>query len=179
MMAEETLSKRSTFLKEALQETVAILDEIDERYREVALPIILQSLIEVDAADKRGSFQQDQKLHDNPSEPQTKLPANLSVNEFFQKTAPNTHIGRFVCVAYYSFHTGKAAQITHADFLEAYGKLRIKKPQNPADVLSDCVKKVYLIDAPTPVNGQKAWVITLAGEKFVEGLLNGDTNGKK
>lgn len=180
MVSQEALNERSAFASEALQKAAGIVEKVGEPYREAALPIILQYLIsEAEVTDKVVSSPQGQKQQGNPSEPQTKLPANLSVNEFFQKAAPDTHVGRFVCAAFYSFHSGKAEQVTQADILEVYGKLRIKKPQNPADVLNQCVKKVYLIDAPASMNGQRAWVITPTGEKYVEDLLNGDANSKK
>ena len=92
--------------------------------------------------------------------------------------SPDTHAGRFVCAAYYLLHTGQAEQFTQADILATYGKLRVKKPQNPADVLNQCIKKVYIIDA-TPINAQRSWVVTPTGEKYVEELLSGSTDNKK
>src|SRR6266567_2478935 len=164
-------SEYHLFLGESLKNAVAIVEVVEERYRDTALPIILQRLIEgTVAVNPSNSFSQDEKQNgSNHFSHQTKLSPRLSVNEFFQLASPDTHVGRFVCAAYYFLHTGQAEQFTQADILAIYGKLRVKRPQNPPDVLNQCIKKVYIVDA-SPINGQRSWVITPAGEKYVEGL---------
>lgn len=173
-------SKYHLSLSEALKEAVAIVEAVDERYREPALPIILQHLIKgtVDANSVDDPSHDEKPNGGNNSNSQTKLPSKLSVNEFFQMAAPDSHVGRFVCAAYYLLHVGQTEQFTQTDILATYGKLRIKKPQNPADTLNQCIKKVFIIDAST-INGQRSWTITPTGEKYVEGLLNGNTDNKK
>lgn len=173
-------SEYHLFLGESLKKAVAIVEVVEERYRETALPIILQHLIEgTVAVNHTNGFSQEEKRNgSNHSDYQTKLSPRLSVNEFFQMASPDTHVGRFVCASYYLLHTGQAEQFTQADILAIYGKLRVKKPQNPADILNQCIKKVYIIDA-SAINGQRSWVVTPTGEKYVEELLSGSTVNKK
>jgi hypothetical protein len=178
----DPISSISSSLSEALKEAVAIVEEIDECYRGIALPIILQNLIKetVTVNHSTPSFQSGEQDGSHHSSSQTKIPSRLSVNEFLDMTGIETHIGRFVSVAYYLFHTGQAKTCSQADILSAYTKLRSKKPQNFSDVMGDCIKKAYIIEADS-MNGSKCWVITSKGEKYVEDLLNGSAsaNGKK
>lgn len=169
------MDEQGQLLIEALHKTTAIMGSVEERYREAAFAVILQALIK---ATEMGS------VNDTPMLVTSKhdllglqLPPTMSVNELFQKAAPDSHPGRFVCAAYYLLHTGKAEQFTVADIIEIYGKLREPKPKNPADVINQCIRKVHIIDAPNPASGQKSWVITPSGEKYVEGLLNDNATG--
>ncbi len=162
-------------LTEALQKAVAIVDAIEERYREVALPIILQSII--NSTDGVNTNAASVQSSSDKEVLELQLPANMSANEFFRKVKPESHPGRFVCAAYYLLHTGKAEHFTQADILEIYGKLREPKPKNPSDVVNQCIRKVHIIDGPTTTDKQKSWVITPDGERYVEGLLNDNANG--
>lgn len=164
-------------LEEALQKAVALLDTIDDRYRDAAFPIILQALIgETQAAGLKVLAASDVSRQEISA---FRLPPSISVNEFFRKVSPSSHPERFVCAAYYLLHTGKATQFTQADILEVYGKLREPRPRNPSDVIYQCIKKAHLIDAPEASERQKSWVITPEGERFVEGLLNGNAASSK
>jgi hypothetical protein len=103
----------------------------------------------------------------------------MSVNEFFRMVSPDSHVGRFVCSAYYLLHVRQVEHFSITDILDIYGKLRIKKPVNPTDTLNQCIrKKAHIIDAPV-INGQKSWVITQDGEKYVEDLMHDTANAKK
>ena len=99
------------------------------------------------------------------------LPANLTVGEFLKKVAVDSHNARFVAIAYYLLHTGKATQFNIADVLEIYGKLREPKPKNPADVINQCIRKTHITDASTTSEKGKSWCITPSGEEFVEELM--------
>lgn len=169
------MTDEETFLTEALEKTVRIINTVDSKYHEAAFPLILRALIEhpkVSNDDIRTTHQ--------PHSDELKLPASISVNEFFRKVKPNSHPERFVCAAYFLLHTGKAEQLTVADILEIYGKLREPKPKNPPDVLNQCIRKAHIIDGQVGIDKQKRWVITPDGENFVEELLNDTTisNGR-
>jgi hypothetical protein len=168
------MNNQKQFLTEALQITAQVVDTVEDRYREVAFPIILQALIEPFRKEDghKGSNQEINGNH--TSEPL--LPPTLSVNEFFRRVNPDTHPARFVTAAYYLLHTGKAEQFTQADILEIYRRLRHPLPKNPTDVMNQCIRKAHIIDAPDIGGRQKQWVITPEGEKFVEGLLRDNTN---
>jgi hypothetical protein len=163
------MDEREEFLSEALQRTIVVVEAIDNRYRELAFPIILQAFIEGsrEQSISNGSYQNTNgNLEVRPS-----LPPSLSVNEFFREANPDTHPARFVTAAYYLLHTGKAEQFSQADILEIYRKLRQPIPRNPTDVINQCIRKAHVIDA-TSKDKQKCWTITPAGERYVEGLLN-------
>jgi hypothetical protein len=178
MTQHSELSARAALMDEALREASRLVENLHEKYREQAFPIVLQGLID-------GSFATTVPLPPAPGQngeiPQDTAPLrlqpNLSVNEFFRMVNPTTHVDRFVCAAYYLLHVGQMEQFSMIDILDIYGKLRIKKPQNPSDTLNKCIRKVHIIDA-TAINGQKSWVITPSGEKYVEDLLNGSAPTK-
>lgn len=169
------MNKQEDFLTKALQTAATIVSDVDDRYRDAAFPMILQAIINSTGTITNHDQQPQTDHAKNIAD--TKLAPNVSVNEFFRKVKPETHIGRFVCAAYYLFHTGKAEHFTQADIIEIYGKLRIPKPKNPADVINQCIRKVHIIDGPAMPDKQKTWVITSDGEKYVEELLNDNTTG--
>ena len=162
-------------LAEALGKTITIVNTVEERYRDLAFPIILQTIIR--STDPSNSESISRRDIGEQERSELRLSPNLSVNEFFRSAAPSSHPERFVCAAYYLLHTGKAEKFTTAEILDIYGKLRQAKPGNPADIVYKCIKKVHIIDAPDSTNKLKYWVITPDGEKFVEGLLNDNASG--
>jgi hypothetical protein len=155
-------------LTETLGKVIKIINTVDDRYRDAAFPIILQALVE---PSRTREVDIQAARHPQTTEEHKLLPG-MTVNEFFRKAKPSTHLARFICVGYYLLHSGKSEQFTIGDILEIYGKLRVPKPKNPSDVMSQCVKKAYIVDGEATGDKQKMWVITPEGEKFVEGLLN-------
>ena len=162
------MNDQEQILTDTLQKAVQIVDTVEDRYREAAYPIILQALLR--SLEKHDASQGSRQETNGHQETEPSLPPTLSVNEFFRRVNPDTHPTRFVTAAYYLLHTGKAEQVTQADILEIYRKLRQPQPKNPTDVMNQCIRKAHMIDAP---NGdkQKYWAITPEGEKYVEGLL--------
>ncbi len=169
------MNNQEQFLTEALQIAAQVVDTVEDRYREVAFPIILQALI--GPTRKESGYKESSQEINGYQSSKPSLPSTLSVNEFFRSVSPDTHPARFVTAAYYLLHTGKAEQFTQADILEIYRKLRQPQPKNPTDVMNQCIRKAHIIDAPDIDGKQKQWVISLEGEKFVEGLLRDNTNG--
>lgn len=164
-------------LTEALGKTVAIVKTIEEHYRDLAFPIVLQTILQSSSGQRIPGSVSGQNV-DEQKQSELRLPPNLSVNEFFRRIAPSSHPGCFVCAAYYLLHTGKAEKFTTADIMEIYGKLRRVKPKNPADIAYKCIIKAHITDAPESTGKQKFWVITPVGEKYVEGLLRDNTGGR-
>jgi hypothetical protein len=168
------MDDQEQFLSEALQKTVQIVETIEDRYREAAFPIVLQAFI---------GFPEVQGITNNVSDQKTTyvqtaeplIPPTMSVNEFFRRANPDTHPARFVTAAYYLLHAGNAEQFNQADILEIYRKLRQPLPKNPTDVMNQCIRKVHIVDAPGK-DKQKCWAITPDGERYVEGLLNDNSN---
>lgn len=172
-----SMSKQEEFLVEVLHKAETVANTLDEEYRHTAFPIILQWLLNSDWQTSAKATISKATKEQEASE--LRLSPNMSVNSFFQKAGPESHPARFVCAAYYLLHTGKAEHFTQPDILEIYGKLRTPKPKNPADVMSQCVKKVHIIDGPITPDKQKTWVITPEGEKYVEELLNDNATSNK
>lgn len=179
MTQQPEFHDRAAFISDALKEASRLVENLNEKYRDQAFPIVLRGLI-------GGAFAVSAPLPGqsgrNAEWVQTagaaRLQPHLSANEFFRMANPTTHVGRFVCAAYYLLHVGQMEHFSMADILDIYGKLRIKKPENHSDTLAQCIRKAHIIDAPV-TNGQKSWIITPNGEKFVEGLLNDSANAKK
>jgi hypothetical protein len=161
------------FLSEALQKTVQIVETIEDRYREGAFPIILQAFIGVPDLPSITNVSKQEAIYIQTAE--SSIPPTMSVNEFFRKANPDTHPARFVTAAYYLLHAGKAEQFNQADILEIYRKLRQPQPKNPTDVMNQCIRKAHIIDAASK-DKQKCWAITPVGEKYVEDLLNDNSN---
>ena len=167
------MEEQEKLLAEVLQKAVTVVSGIEEQYRGAAFPFVLQSLMSVVHLPNSQSIQADKVTE---LETTLKLPTTMSVNEFFRKTGPDSHPGRFVCAAYYLLHINKVEHFNQADILGIYEKLRIPKPKNPTDVLNQCIRKVHIIDGPLTSDKQKSWVITPNGEKYVEELLSDNTN---
>lgn len=167
------MSNQEQVLSEALQRAVQVVETVEDRYREAAFPIILQAFLGLPTTSAKANGADQKELSSQAPEPS--LPSALSVNEFFRRANPDTHPARFVAAAYYLLHTGKAEQFSQADLVEIYHKLRQPQPKNYTDVMNQCIKKVFVIDASTKEK-QKYWTITPDGERYVEGLLN-DDNG--
>lgn len=160
-------------LSETLQKAVQVVDTIEDRYREVAFPIVLQALLGISGQKTNLKGMVHESNGYQPSEPS--LPSTLSVNEFLRRVNPDSHPARFVTIAYYLLHTGKAEQFAQADIIEIYHKLRQPVPKNPTDVMNQCIRKAYIVDSPGG-DKQKRWVITPDGEKYVEGLMHDNTS---
>jgi hypothetical protein len=124
------------FLIEALQETSSIVSRVEERYRDSAFPIILQSILKDQYPTNIPSMPNHIQGANGQRTQVLRLPPGISANEFLRKAAPNSHPARFACIAYYLLHTGKADQFNVPVILDVYTKLRQPKPGNPSDVIN-------------------------------------------
>ncbi len=95
----------------------------------------------------------------------TDLPDQFS--EFLSHLTADSHFDRVISVLYFSFHKG-VVSMTLQDLAEAYSSARIKSPANFSDVMGDCIRKGYIIEARDKKEGKKAWQITPTGEKYVK-----------
>jgi hypothetical protein len=168
------MEEREQILSEMLQKAVQVVDTVDNRYREVAFPIVLQNLLEtlkhpVNLSGIASASEDNQYS-------KSSLPSTLSVNEFFDRVSPNSHPARLVTAAYYLLHGGKTEQFTREDIIETYHKLRQAAPKNLADIVYKCIRNAYIIDAPGGSDKQRKWIITPKGEKYVEGLMHDHTS---
>lgn len=93
------------------------------------------------------------------------LPTQLS--EFLAGKNITTHVGRIAAILYYQYHKG-IELTTVAELEEAYSTARVRPPRNFSDLLSNCIRRGYVVQAKDKKDGKKAWQITPTGEKFVE-----------
>jgi hypothetical protein len=98
------------------------------------------------------------------------LPLEMDLAEFLAAKKVTTHPDRVVAIAYWTYHAQDGAGVTTGDLTEAYGRARVRKPQNFPDVIAACVRKGRLVEGERK-DGMKSWVITRTGEAFVEQSL--------
>jgi hypothetical protein len=94
------------------------------------------------------------------------LPA--SANELLARLSKRSHNDRFVALVWYSLAQGAIDGITTDEILAIYSSARDKKPANPSDVVSTCIKRGLLIESKR--ENQKTWQITRTGEDYAAKL---------
>jgi len=153
-------------IRELISRAEAIVRDVDERYRMVAFEVVLGRLLTGGSSDT----------------PRVQIVAGGelpgTVSEFLALTEPASHPETAVCVAYYMWRSGDPGGMTLEELLTAYAQRRAKKPRNASDVLARAARKGHLIEASERKNGKKAWVITQAGEAYVDRLLQQRAPGK-
>jgi len=105
-----------------------------------------------------------------PSAAAAPTPVDMDLTEFLAAKKAATHPDRVVAIAYYIYRTQNGAGVTTQELTDAYGRARIKKPQNFPDVIAACVRRGRLVEGQRK-DGLKSWVITRTGESFVEQSL--------
>jgi len=129
----------------------------EDPFMQIAFGEVLRVLLQKPSASTMGEV----KLQAKP----VALPAQHS--EFLAQLNITTHIDRIVAILYYQYHTGNKLT-TIAELEEAYSSARVRAPRNFSDVLAQCIRKGYVVEAKDKKDGKKAWQITSLGEKFVE-----------
>lgn len=153
-------------IRELLSRAETIVRDVDERYRTVAFEVVLGRLL-------TGGIS---------ARPRVQVVAGRelpgTVSEFLALAEPANHPETAVCVAYYMWRSGDPGGMTVEELLAAYAQRRAKKPRNPSDALAKAARKGHLIEASERKNGKKAWVITQAGEVYVEARLEQRRTGR-
>jgi hypothetical protein len=140
-------------IKAALQRARQLAEEHPEPFRSIGFRVVLEHLL-------RGGAVQDESTPPPP-------PVDMDLTEFLAAKKATTHPDRVVAVAYYTYHTQNGAGVTTQDLTDAYGRARIKRPQNFPDVIAACVRRGRLVEGERK-DGLKSWVITRTGESYVE-----------
>lgn len=148
--------------KEEIQNKIQQAKELaggnpEDPFTQIAFGEVLRVLLHEPSASTMGEV----KLQAKP----VALPAQIS--EFLAQLNITTHIDRIVAILYYQYHTGNNLT-TIAELEEAYSSARVRAPRNFSDVLAQCIRKGYVVEAKDKKEGKKAWQITSLGEKFVE-----------
>lgn len=141
-------------IRRAIQRARELSEDQPEPFRSLAFRTVLETLL-------RGNGTAAAPARVSPS------PVGLDLIEFLAAKKAETHPDRVVAIAYYYYHTMNGAGVTTKELADAYGRARIKKPQNYPDVIAACVRRGYLVEGERK-DGMKSWVITRTGETHVE-----------
>jgi hypothetical protein len=95
---------------------------------------------------------------------------SVQISEFLAQRKIESENDRVATILYYHLHNGRGSS-TNAEILEAYATARFRRPTNLSDVIARCIRKGHVIEAREKKDGQKAWQITVTGEKYVEEQL--------
>lgn len=98
--------------------------------------------------------------------------AGLAMGEFMARVNAKSYPDRISAIAYYHVHSEGEGGVTRQEFFDGLSRSRIAKPKNLSDVIAQCVRKGHLMDAE-PKDGQKAWTVTMTGDRYIEGRLSG------
>jgi len=96
----------------------------------------------------------------------------MQISEFLARAKIATDTDRVTAILYHFLRNGQNSS-TRAEILQAYSSARIKQPTNLSDVLARCIRRGHVIEAPERKDEQKAWQITLTGERYVDEKLSG------
>lgn len=80
---------------------------------------------------------------------------------------PKEHTDRAIIFSYWLFYKENMKAFNVDDIAKCYDEARITKPKNITDTMNKLQAKGYLKQAGEK-DGKKAWVITQAGEEYVE-----------
>lgn len=94
----------------------------------------------------------------------------VQISEFLAQSKIGSETDRVATILYYHLHNGRDSS-TRAEILEAYATARFRRPTNLSDVIARCIRKGHVIEAQEKKDSQKAWQITVTGEKYVEEQL--------
>lgn len=153
-------------IRQAISRADTLVRDVDDRYRTVAFQVVLDKLLMASASARPGVEVVAER----------ELPATVS--EFLALAQPGSQPETAVCVAYYMWHSGDRGGMTVEELMAAYAQRRAKRPRNVSDALAKAARKGHIVDAPDRKNGKKAWVITQAGEAYVEGRLEQRRTGR-
>ena len=140
-------------IKAALQRARRLTEDEPEPFRSLGFRAVLEHLLRGGGVHSEGA----------PVPP----PVDMDLTEFLAAKKATTHPDRVIAVAYYTYHTQNGAGVTTQDLTDAYGRARIKRPQNFPDVIAACVRRGRLVEGERK-DGLKSWVITRTGEAYVE-----------
>lgn len=141
-------------IRQAIIRARSLCEDQPEPFRSLAFQTVLQTFL-------RGNGAPGGPAKASPS------PVGMELVEFLAQKKAETHPDRVVAVAYYIYRTADGAGVTTKDLSDAYGRARVKKPQNFPDVIAACVRRGYLVEGERR-DGMKTWVITRTGEGHVE-----------
>jgi hypothetical protein len=100
----------------------------------------------------------------------------LSVKEFMLTKNPIDDVQKTLVIGYYLEHFEGMDKFNTKDLAEGFRLAREPLPTNINDKVNKNIEKARMMAAREKKENYKAWVLTNAGEKFVEEVL--ETEGK-
>jgi hypothetical protein len=94
----------------------------------------------------------------------------ISINEFMRNQKINGDVQRTLAVGYYLEKYEGLSSFNAKDLADAYRRLKIPKTQN-ININYKVIKNIqqsYMMETKEKKDKQKAWVLTVSGEKYVE-----------
>jgi hypothetical protein len=95
---------------------------------------------------------------------------SMQISEFLAQTNIRSEFDRVTAILYYQLRNGQNSS-ARVEILQAYSNSRARQPANLSDVIAKCIRRGHVVESPEKKDGQKAWQITLSGEKYVEEKL--------
>jgi hypothetical protein len=141
-------------------EAKRLVADVDEDMRTAAFQAVLTWLMNAQAAGPSAAQQIPQPGAERPP----------SLNEFLAALPVNTHIDRITAILYHSLRYADNDRMTNQEILDAYGRVRERRPTNVSDLVSKSIRKGHIVEASEGKDGRTAWQITPTGERYVEGL---------
>lgn len=105
-----------------------------------------------------------EKLLEKPPE----IKKKRSIKEFIIEKDPKNDTDRALAIGYYLEKYGGYSLFNNNDLVKGFRDARCKVPPNPWDKIQLNLKKDYIMDTGEEKDGQKAYVLTIEGEKYVE-----------
>ena len=142
------------------REARGLVADVDEEMRVAAFQAVLTWLITTRAAAPSAV--------QHVPQPEAERPPSL--NEFLAALSVTTHMDRLTAILYHALRYDDNDRVTSEDILEAYGRVRERRPTNVSDLIAKSIRKGHIVEAPEGKDGRRAWQITPTGERYVEGL---------
>jgi len=153
-------------IKTKITEAIEITQGIEEPYKSIAFEVIFRKLLEGEMPSEA--------IKETLAKP-TKL-AGMQASEFLASLNLRSQPDQVEAIAYYFLHSGQES-VTRAEIMDTLSKARIPRPKNISDVIGKCIRRGHIVEAVEKKEGQKAWQIRPAGEKYVEEQLLAKNRG--
>lgn len=93
----------------------------------------------------------------------------MSAKEFLLSKNLSSSIDKTLALAYYLEKVEQMSSFNINDIMGTFQAAREKLPANLHDMINKNIAKGYLMKVQELKDSKKAWVLTVTGEKFVEG----------
>ena len=153
-------------LIESIELVGRVIGHVPDKYQEVAYPILLEATIREGLG--LSAYQKDTSAKEGDGRYSNQEIISSPVNELLARVKPDRLIGAVLLIcAHLDVHS---ETITAETVRIQFGQTKLKKPQNPADMLSNLVRQGFL----TPIGKQgrsTVYEMTSLGREAVQSQL--------